>query len=91
MSSGTSGFLPLASTLAAPALLSLGSRKGLLDMLLLGGGNGKSVCEACGEGDAALMRLRKGLLEEKLRPGGGGWRVPGGEKGRLSVIGEGKL
>ena len=47
-------------------LFSAGSRKGLFDIA----GNGKSGWVAWalpGDGDAVLRRLRKGLLEERLR------------------------
>lgn len=52
---------------------SLESRKGFLDTFLFGVGNGFGASVARGEGE--LARLRKGLLEGRLkdRPGEG-WR-----------------
>lgn len=60
----------------AGAELSEGSRKGFFDMaVVVGNGNCWTVGSGLrGEGDAALMRLRKGLLELILR-------VPGASLG----------
>ena len=68
MSSGSPAPLPLTSVfVTAP---SEGSRNGFFDMLLLLLGKGKFGDVAStlrGEGEAALNRLRKGLLVPKLR------------------------
>lgn len=74
MSSGTTCLVPLLSTLAPPTLFSAGSRKGLFDIA----GKGKSGWLAGappGDGDAVLRRLRKGLLEDRLRLPGEGARI----------------
>ena len=74
MSSVMATLLPFVAVLL-PTPPSTGSRKGFFDMLLE---NGKFCCLASallGDGEAALERLRKGLLEERLRERpGDGWR-----------------
>ena len=67
------------NTVGASFAPSLGSRKGFFDIVAHGSGNCVLLGSALRGDSEAVVRLRKGLFEERFNVSPAGWVVVGGE------------